>query len=104
MSHFFFVKPTTQISSKNIIKGEDGNDTIDGGDGNDTLYGGAGDDILRGGAGQDHLYGNEGNDTYLFGLGDGNTSISNYDNGDNRYDVLRQYLTSQNQAHSSVVF
>ncbi len=43
------------------------------------MWGGAGDDTLSGGAGQDYLTGDDGNDTYLFSLGDGNTTIYNYD-------------------------
>ena len=53
--------------------------TLYGGNGNDYLWGGAGDDTLSGGTGQDYLTGDDGNDTYLFSLGDGNTSINNYD-------------------------
>ncbi len=54
------------------------------------LYGGSGDDTLRGGAGaNDSLTGDAGNDTYLFAAGEGNTSISNYDTGVGRHDVLR---------------
>ncbi|MDX2300839.1 MAG: calcium-binding protein [Xanthomonadaceae bacterium] len=72
------------------IYGEAGNDVLEGGEGSDVLYGGAGDDVLRGGAGaNDYLSGDAGNDTYLFGAGDGNTTISNYDAGVGRYDVLR---------------
>jgi Ca2+-binding RTX toxin-like protein len=72
------------------LYGDAGNDVLDGGEGSDVLYGGAGDDVLRGGAGvNDYLSGDAGNDTYLFGAGDGNTTISNYDAGVGRHDVLR---------------
>jgi hypothetical protein len=72
------------------LYGDAGNDVLDGGAGSDVLYGGAGDDVLRGGAGtNDTLSGDAGNDTYLFGAGDGNTTISNYDAGVGRHDVLR---------------
>ncbi len=72
------------------LYGDAGNDTLDGGDGRDTLYGGDGDDTLRGGAGTgDTLDGGAGNDTYLFGSGDGNTTVSHYDTGTDRHDVLR---------------
>jgi Ca2+-binding RTX toxin-like protein len=75
-----------------ILYGNDGNDVLNGGAGTDSLYGGNGDDILRGGSGgtgYESLQGEAGNDTYLFGAGDGNTIISNYDTGVGRYDVLR---------------
>jgi Ca2+-binding RTX toxin-like protein len=39
------------------LYGQDGNDFLDGGDGNDTLDGGRGADVLRGGAGDDVLGG-----------------------------------------------
>ncbi len=72
------------------VYGDAGNDVLDGGEGSDVLYGGAGDDVLRGGAGtNDYLSGDAGNDTYLFGAGDGNTTISNYDASAGRHDVLR---------------
>src|SRR5690606_3542416 len=77
-------------AGNDTLYGGNGNDQLDGGDGRDTLYGGDGDDILRGGPGSgDYLVGDAGNDTYLFGAGDGNTTISNYDTGADRHDVLR---------------
>ncbi|WP_143032562.1 calcium-binding protein, partial [Nitrosomonas sp. Nm33] len=77
-------------AGNDILSGGNGNDVLEGGDGTDTLYGGAGDDVLRGGAGaNDYLTGDTGNDTYLFAAGEGHTSISNYDTGVGRHDVLR---------------
>ena len=73
-----------------VIYGQAGNDSLDGGEGKDRLYGGDGDDTLRGGTGSgDYLAGNAGNDTYLFGSGDGNTTINNKDSTIGRHDVLR---------------
>ncbi|MFC6921392.1 calcium-binding protein [Microbulbifer taiwanensis] len=72
------------------LYGEAGSDILDGGDGRDRLYGGDGDDTLRGGTGvNDYLSGGAGSDTYLFGAGDGNTTVYNYDKGAERSDVLR---------------
>ncbi|MCU7869288.1 MAG: hypothetical protein KZQ98_12250 [Candidatus Thiodiazotropha sp. (ex Lucinoma borealis)] len=71
------------------VYGEAGDDILNGNDGRDQLDGGAGNDILRGGAGRDDLTGREGNDTYLYGAGDGYTTISNRDNGEGNRDVLR---------------
>jgi Ca2+-binding RTX toxin-like protein len=77
------------LGGNDTLRGDGGNDIVNGGDGTDQVYGGAGDDTLRGGAGvNDTLSGDAGNDTYLFGIGDGNTTINNYDTGANRNDVL----------------
>ena len=60
------------------LQGGTGNDTLLGGQGNDSLYGGDGADSLTGGTGDDLLSGDEGADSYVYNLGDGNDSISNY--------------------------
>jgi Ca2+-binding RTX toxin-like protein len=73
-------------AGNDTLDGGEGNDSLDGGEGNDILLGGQGDDliaggngndILSGGTGTDRLQGGYGNDTYLFSLGDGNTTIDN---------------------------
>ena len=78
------------------LEGQDGNDLLIGGAGDDALIGGMGNDTLDGGAGNDILggglydqysviagaqtyNGGQGNDTYLFGIGDGKDTISDYD-------------------------
>jgi Ca2+-binding RTX toxin-like protein len=72
------------------LAGQDGNDTLQGGDDADLLQGHAGDDVLDGGAGNDVLaggiydtwngaYWGWGADTYLFGRGDGQDFIREYD-------------------------
>ncbi|WP_445354229.1 calcium-binding protein [Microbulbifer sp. EKSA008] len=90
------------------LQGHDGDDALVGGDGNDRIYGGNNDDNLSGGAGQDYLYGGEGddvlsggggygdylsggggNDKYLYRIGDGNTTIDNYDTSEGRLDTLK---------------
>jgi len=73
----------------NKLFGGQGNDVLHGGDGVDMLYGEGGNDTLDGGAGNDHLEGGTGNDVYLFGRGDGQDLIYNYDGGVGRLDVLR---------------
>lgn len=84
-----------------VISGSAGNDNIYGDLGDDLLYGGAGNDIICGGTGDDALDGgsgddlligntipsgpygtvmaNDDNDTYLFGWGDGQDTIQDYD-------------------------
>ncbi|MEW8309346.1 MAG: calcium-binding protein, partial [Candidatus Thiodiazotropha endolucinida] len=72
------------------LYGDEGNDRLLGGDGLDRLFGGLGNDTLRGGLGNgDVLEGGLGNDTYFYAEGDGNTTISNFDNMIGRLDVLR---------------
>ncbi|WP_137895068.1 calcium-binding protein [Ramlibacter sp. 2FC] len=72
------------------LKGENGNDTLNGGDGADYMQGGAGSDVFDGGTGNDTLIGNYydgywntyngvGSDTYLFGRGDGQDTLYDYD-------------------------
>ncbi len=76
-------------AGNDTVYGGDGNDTIYGEAGKDILHGGAGDDILIGGTGDDVLYGGEGRDTYVFGLGDGNDHIYEYDADLSSIDTIR---------------
>jgi Ca2+-binding RTX toxin-like protein len=78
------------FSGDDRLYGQAGDDVFDGGEGRDSVYGGNGNDTLRGGTGSgDYLSGDAGNDTYLFGIGDGNTTIYNRDTDTERQDVLR---------------
>jgi Ca2+-binding RTX toxin-like protein len=60
------------------LTGDAGNDGLFGGIGNDSVHGGDGNDSLAGGLGDDYLQGDEGADTYVYSLGEGNDTISNY--------------------------
>jgi Ca2+-binding RTX toxin-like protein len=80
--------PATPPAGSNLSLG-DGDDVITGGLGNDTLVGGAGNDTLRGGEGNDLLNGGAGNDVYLFELGDGKDTISNFGDATGPVDELR---------------
>lgn len=71
------------------LQGHAGNDTLYGGEGVDVLSGGQGNDVLKGGAGNDLLEGGGGSDVYLFERGDGQDTISSYDDGIGRFDVLQ---------------
>ncbi len=59
-----------------ILHGNEGSDVLFGGDGSDVLLGQEDADTLDGGAGNDQLNGGAGNNTYLFGVGDGQDTIS----------------------------
>ncbi|MGH8624469.1 MAG: calcium-binding protein, partial [Gammaproteobacteria bacterium] len=66
-----------------------------GASGNDYLYGTAGDDLFDGGAGNDMLYGytngsyDSGNDTYLFGVGAGQDTLSDYGSATGNVDTVK---------------
>lgn len=75
-------------AGNDLLYGGAGKDNLAGGAGNDGLYGEAGDDQLSGGAGNDYLDGGVGSDRYIFNIGDGRDTISNYDASAGRVDVL----------------
>ncbi|MBD2517377.1 FG-GAP repeat protein [Nostoc sp. FACHB-973] len=60
------------------ITGTNGNDNISGGDGNDNISGSGGNDTISGNGGNDTLVGGNGNDTFIFRLGDGNDTITDF--------------------------
>ncbi|MCF3638498.1 calcium-binding protein [Rhizobium sp. TRM95111] len=88
------------------LKGGGGGDTVNGGKGSDTLYGqagadkllggadadtllgGNGGDTLDGGAGKDTLTGGSGDDTFVFKKGYGNDTITDFDGGQGKGDVI----------------
>ena len=55
---------------RQVLYGQDGNDTLNGGTGNDALYGQDGNDTLNGDAGADELFGADGDDVINGGDGD----------------------------------
>ncbi|MDD2893857.1 MAG: calcium-binding protein, partial [Halothiobacillaceae bacterium] len=73
--------------SLSVWPGERG--TVQGMGGDDTLRGGTEADTLIGGTGNDYLQGNQGNDIYEFNLGDGQDTISEYDNAANNLDTIK---------------
>ena len=71
------------LTQKNIgetVTGTEFGDTIYANDGFDTVNAGKGDDIIIGGKGNDQLNGGEGSDTYIYNIGDGLDTISDYQN------------------------
>ena len=79
---------------KDTLYGYNGGDRLFGQGGDDRIFGGNGDDLLSGGAGNDVLYGEAGADTYVFGRGFGNDTVSDYaENGVQRDSVRLLGLT-----------
>ena len=57
-------------------------DYLSGGEGDDTLVGNGGNDTLEGGTGNDSLSGGSGADTFVYALGQGNDTITDYEEED----------------------
>jgi len=72
-----------------LLDARGGNDRLLGRGGNDTLIGGSGNDVLDGGAGNDVLAGESGADTYVFGRGYGNDTLSDYAENGVQRDTVR---------------
>jgi len=70
-------------SARDILYGNDRDNSLNGGGGNDRLFGGAGNDTLISGDGQDELLGGGGNDWLLGGADD--DTISSSDGEDTVY-------------------
>ncbi|MCC6779372.1 MAG: M10 family metallopeptidase C-terminal domain-containing protein [Hyphomicrobiales bacterium] len=66
-------------AGNNVLFGNTGNDTLNGGGGDDQFAANAGNDLLTGGTGNDLLTGGAGNDTFVFNLGDGLDTITDFD-------------------------
>ncbi len=64
--------------------GQAGNDNLTGAGGADTLSGGDGLDRLFGRRGNDELTGGQGSDRFIFNLGDGNDTITDFEQGADR--------------------
>ncbi len=64
-----------------FIDGGGSSDSLSGGSGNDTLIGGGGRDTISGDAGDDTLTGGAGNDTFVYTVGDGNDTITDFNTG-----------------------
>ena len=70
------------------LHGGGGNDILNGGAGNDMLFGGSGNDRISGGAGNDTITGGGNNDTIVFGVTDGNDTITDFDQANNdRFEI-----------------
>ena len=69
------------------IEGGADADWIDGGEGDDTLKGDAGEDKIDGGEGDDTITGGAGADRFVFNSGDGNDTITDFENGTDTIDL-----------------
>ena len=68
--------------NNDIISGGSGNDQLFGGKGDDNLNGDTGDDTLVGGVGSDLLIGGAGRDVFVLGIGAGNDTIIDFQQGE----------------------
>lgn len=64
-----------------ILYGNAGDDYLAGGDGNDILNGGSGNDILDGFQGSDEATGGSGADAFVFFVGEGKLTITDFEPG-----------------------
>lgn len=71
----------TMAGGVNTLYGDAGDDTISSGAGDDTIDGGADDDTITGGGGDDTLTGGDGNDTFIYAIGDGDDTITDFNFG-----------------------
>ena len=85
------------------LTGGSGDDSLRGLDGNDRIDGGAGNDVLRGDFGDDVLTGGSGIDRFLYQVGDGADTISDFQPGERI--LIYGYASAQSvvQIGSSVV-
>jgi Ca2+-binding RTX toxin-like protein len=67
------------LSGNDVITGSLISDSIYGGGGKDTIKAGAGVDHIEGGKGNDRLSGEAQSDHFIFGVGDGKDTITDFD-------------------------
>jgi len=71
-----------------VIDAGSGNDIVLGGAGNDAIDGGSGDDRIEGGAGDDILTGGSGHDAFIFAVGFGKDTVTDFRTSGSSADVL----------------
>lgn len=92
----------------NIVSGDENNNILDfsatslvgmfgisAGRGNDTITGSAGSELIFGAAGSDHINGGSGGDIYLWGQGNGQDTIAQYNTEQSHNDSLALLFTSR---------
>lgn len=78
-------------AGSDAVFGNGGDDWLEGAEGPDSLSGGSGNDTISGGSGDDSLTGGQGADAFVFVLGDGMDTITDFnalDGGDYEGDVM----------------
>lgn len=81
--------PLLGTDANDTLNGYYTDDLLTGQGGHDALLGRSGNDTLIGGLGNDTLSGDAGSDTYLFGFGDGQDVIFDYDSTAGNVDTVR---------------
>ncbi|QEL24950.1 ExeM/NucH family extracellular endonuclease [Bosea sp. F3-2] len=71
-----------------VIDAGSGDDTVLGGAGNDVIDGGSGNDRIEGGAGDDILTGGSGHDAFVFAVGFGKDTITDFRTSGSSADLL----------------
>ncbi|WP_378949001.1 Hint domain-containing protein [Paracoccus sp. R86501] len=94
----------TGNAGANVISGGAGNDTLDGGAGTDSLIGGIGDDLITGGTGADR---------FVYSVGDGLDTITDFNqngetlgdgnNADNDFLDMSQYYDTLGQMRADIL-
>lgn len=85
---------------KDIIKDGSSNDILSGATGNDIIFGDRGDDILAGGEGNDILFGGKNSNLFVFGLGDDNDQISDFQTAQDTIDLREFGFTDFSEVQS----
>lgn len=89
-------------SGNDILFGQAGNDNLTGAGGADTLSGGNGIDRLFGRRGSDELTGGQGGDRFIFNLGDGSDTITDFEQGADRIRIASGVETFDDLAITQV--
>lgn len=74
-------------SGNDQLNGGNQNDRLSGGSGTDILLGGAGKDAIDGGTGSDLMTGNSGPDRFIFSVGDGIDTITDFNLSNDKIDL-----------------
>ena len=78
------------LGGDDYLNGNEGDDVLVGGTGDDTLNGGVGNDVYDGGAGADNMFDVQGgSDTYRWGVGSGQDSVSDFAVGPGTIDTVQ---------------
>ena len=68
-------------AGNDTVDGENGSDLVEGGSGDDSVFGGGGRDTISGDVGDDVVSGGFGNDVFIYNVGDGADTITDFNAG-----------------------